>query len=147
MKRISTFPGSDVPLPTDAELEILQVIWEQGRSTVGSAHFVLNERRERDYTTVLKLLQVMMAKGLVTRLDKERMHFYLPAVNEAQVRAAYVAEVASKLFAGSLFGLASFALSLTPADDNIAAIRAVLDAHDDEATVQSGPSGDRREPS
>ena len=133
MKRISTFPDSDVPLPTDAELEILQVIWKQGRSTVGSAHFTLNERRQRGYTTVLKLLQVMMAKGLVARVDNERIHFYLPAVSESEVCAAYVSEISRKLFGGSLFGLASFALSLVPADDEIADIRAVLDARDDEA--------------
>jgi BlaI family penicillinase repressor len=138
MKRLATFPDSDVPLPTDAELEILKVVWEQGRSTVGSAHFVLNERRPRGYTTVLKLMQIMLAKGLFTRLDKERMHFYLPTVTEQQVRAAYVAEIARKLFAGSLFGLASFALSLTPADDDINEIRAVLDAQDEDGV---GPDG------
>lgn len=138
MKRLATFPNSDVPLPTEAELEILKVVWEQGRSTVGSAHFVLNERRPRGYTTVLKLMQIMLAKGLFTRLDKERMHFYLPTVTEQQVRAAYVAEIARKLFAGSLFGLASFALSLTPADDDINEIRAVLDAQDEDGV---GPDG------
>lgn len=134
MKRSPTFPDSDVPLPTEAELEILQVIWRQGRSTVGSAHYDLNEQRERGYTTVLKLLQIMLAKGLVTRLDKERMHFYLPAVTEAQVRAAYVREVARKLFSGSLFSLASFALGLCPADEEIDDIRATLAAHDQDAS-------------
>ena len=138
MKRLPTFQDSDVPLPTEAELEILKVVWEQGRSTVGSAHFVLNERRARGYTTVLKLMQIMLAKGLFTRIDKERMHFYLPTVTENQVRAGYVGEVARKLFAGSLFGLASFALSLTPEDDKIDDIRTVLNAHDEEAT---GPEG------
>ncbi|WP_294291357.1 BlaI/MecI/CopY family transcriptional regulator [uncultured Sphingomonas sp.] len=134
MKRTLTFPNSDVPLPTEAELEILGVVWEQGRSTVGSAHFVLNERRPRGYTTVLKLMQIMLAKGLFTRIDKERMHFYLPTVTEAQVRAAYVTELAERLFAGSLFGLASFALSLTPEVEEIDDIRAVLDAYVDGAT-------------
>ncbi len=138
MKRLPTFPNSDVPLPTEAELEILQLVWEQGRSTVGSAHFVLNERRARGYTTVLKLMQIMLAKGLFTRIDKERMHFYLPTVTEQQVRAGYVGEVARKLFAGSLFGLASFALSLTPADEDIDDIRAVLDAHDEGAASPDG---------
>lgn len=143
MKRLHTFPDSDVPLPTEAELEILKVVWEQGRSTVGSAHFVLNERRARGYTTVLKLMQVMLAKGLFTRIDKERMHFYLPTVTEEQVRAAYVIEIARKLFAGSLFGLASFALSLTPVDEEIDDIRVILDAHDDTATSPTAePRGD-----
>lgn len=133
MKRVPTFPDSDMPLPTEAELEILKVVWEQGRSTVGSAHFVLNERRARGYTTVLKLMQIMLAKGFFTRVDKERMHFYLPTITESQVRAAYVSEIAGRLFSGSLFGLASFALSLAPANEEIEDIRAVLDAHDQDA--------------
>lgn len=133
MKRVPTFPDSDMPLPTEAELEILKVVWEQGRSTVGSAHFILNERRARGYTTVLKLMQIMLAKGFFTRVDTERMHFYLPTIIESEVRAAYVTEIAGRLFSGSLFGLASFALSLAPADEEIEDIRAVLDAHHQEA--------------
>ena len=135
MKRTPTFPDSDIPLPTDAELEILNVIWAQGRSTVGSVHFLLNEQRERAYTTVLKLMQIMVAKGLISRLDNERVHFYLPRVSEHATRSAYIAEIARKLFAGSLFGLASFALGLTPADDDTAEIRALLDAHNDRSTI------------
>lgn len=138
MKRRATFHDSDIPLPTEAELEILQVVWAQGRSTVGSAHFDLNAQRKRGYTTILKLMQIMLAKRLFTRVDSERMHFYLPTVTEQQVRAAYVGEIARKLFAGSLFGLASFALSLTPMDEDIDDIRAVLDARDEGAT---GPGG------
>lgn len=133
MKRVPTFPDSDMPLPTEAELEILKVVWEQGRSTVGSAHFILNERRARGYTTVLKLMQIMLAKGFFTRVDTERMHFYLPTITESEVRAAYVTEIAGRLFSGSLFGLASFALSLAPADEEIEDIRAILDAHHQEA--------------
>ena len=138
MKRLHTFPDSEVPLPTEAELEILKVIWEQGRSTVGSAHFDLNEQRTRGYTTVLKLMQVMLAKGLLTRVDSQRTHFYLPSVTEKQVRTAYVAEITRKLFGGSLFGLASFALSLTPTDEEIDDIRAILDAHDDTVSSPDG---------
>lgn len=137
MRRLATFRDSNVPLPTDAELEILQAIWQQGRSTVGSAHFDLNERRKRGYTTVLKLMQIMLAKGLVTRVGQERMHFYLPVFTEQQVRAAYIHEAARKLFAGSLFGLASFALSLTPTDEDIDDIRAVLDAHNGGRSAQA----------
>lgn len=133
MKRVPTFPDSEMPLPTEAELEILKVVWEQGRSTVGSAHFVLNERRARGYTTVLKLMQIMLAKGFFTRIDTERMHFYVPTITEREVRAAYVTEIAGRLFSGSLFGLASFALSLAPTDEEIEDIRAVLDAHVQEA--------------
>jgi len=72
----------------------------------------------------------MLVKELVTRLDKECMRFYLPAVTEAQVRAAYIGEVARKLFSGSLFGLASFALGLVPPDNEIDNIRATLAVHD-----------------
>jgi BlaI family transcriptional regulator, penicillinase repressor len=138
MKRMPTYPGREVPLPTDAELELLGVIWGQGRSTVGSVHFVLNEQRPRGYTTVLKLMQIMLAKGLLTRTDSERMHFYLPAVTGDETRAAQIQALAAKLFGGSLFALASFALGLAPADEDIAEIRAVLDAHDRHAGPPDG---------
>jgi len=130
MKRISTYPDREIPLPTEAELEVLGVIWEQGRGTVGSVHFVLNERRARGYTTVLKLMQIMLAKGLLSRLDKERTHFYLPMVTEAETRAAHVQEISARLFSGSLFALASFALGMTPADEDVDEIRAAIDAYD-----------------
>jgi predicted transcriptional regulator len=109
-----TYPNSDIPLPTDAELEILQVAWAEHKCTVGSVHYQLNKLRERGYTTVLKLMQIMLGKGLLVRHVDGHVHLYSPAVTEVQTRAALVGELVDKLFSGSPAALASFAIGLVP---------------------------------
>ena len=64
------------PRPTDAELQILQVLWEQGPSTVREVQSTLERERTVGYTTVLKLMQIMAEKGLVERDETERAHVY-----------------------------------------------------------------------
>jgi len=65
-----------LPRPTDAELEILRVLWETGPATVRSVHDVLAARRDIGYTTVLKTMQIMTEKGLVSRDASRRSHVY-----------------------------------------------------------------------
>src|ERR1022692_3887449 len=65
-------PRTNLPRPTDAELEILRVLWDLGPSTVRDVHTTLERRREIGYTTVLKLMQIMAAKGLVERDETAR---------------------------------------------------------------------------
>ena len=62
--------------PTEAELEILQVLWDRGPRSVRDVQEVLETKRPTGYTTVLKLLQVMFEKGYVTRDESERTHLY-----------------------------------------------------------------------
>ncbi len=62
--------------PTASELEILRVLWERGPSTVREVHEALREKRDLGYTTVLKLLQIMTAKGTVRRNEEQRAHVY-----------------------------------------------------------------------
>lgn len=133
MKRLSTLPETQIPLPTEAEVEILKVIWGEGRSTVGSVHFKLNECRPRGYTTVLKLMQVMLTKGLLIRTNEERVHFYSSAVSQNLVRVGYVGDLSRRLFDDSLLELASFALGMTAHDGELDDVRSVLDAHADRA--------------
>lgn len=116
-----------MPLPTEAEQEILQIIWEQGNCTVGSVHYELNEVRPRGYTTVLKLMQIMHGKGLLTRFEQERIHFYSAAVSEDETRAARVIDVSDKLFSGSLVALATFALGLAPSTEETRRATALLE--------------------
>jgi predicted transcriptional regulator len=66
----------DSPRPTDAELAILNVLWAQGACTVRDVHERLSQERDMGYTTVLKLMQIMFEKGLVTRDDSQRSHVY-----------------------------------------------------------------------
>ena len=75
-----------IPKPTDAELEILSVLWEHGPSTVRFVNDQLNERREVGYTTTLKFLQIMSEKGLVTRNAEGRTHIYEAVSNREQVQ-------------------------------------------------------------
>ncbi len=64
------------PRPTDAELEILTVLWSRGPSTVRDVHESISRRKPAQYSTVLKSLQIMAEKGLVRRNEKQRAHIY-----------------------------------------------------------------------
>src|ERR1039458_858639 len=81
-------PRTNLPRPTDAELEILRVLWDLGPSTVRDVHTTLERRREIGYTTVLKLMQIMAAKGLVERDETARAHVYKARVNAGANPAA-----------------------------------------------------------
>jgi len=62
--------------PTDAEIEILNVLWKAGPATVRFVHEKISETKPSQYTTTLKLMQIMSEKGLVTRDEKDRTHVY-----------------------------------------------------------------------
>jgi predicted transcriptional regulator len=99
------------PSPSNAELEILQVLWKNGPSTVRSVHDVLSRERAVGYTTVLKIMQVMAEKRLVTRDESERSHVYAPAVEEKSVKRRLVSDLLDKAFDGSAAQLVMQALS------------------------------------
>src|SRR5580658_4523239 len=63
-----------LPRPTDAELELLTILWSRGPSTVRDIHDAIVKRKPAQYTTVLKTLQIMAEKGLVRRDEKQRAH-------------------------------------------------------------------------
>ena len=65
------------PNPTPSELEILQVLWSRGPSTVREVYEVVSVTKQLGYTSVLKLMQIMTAKGLVTRSEDQRAHVYV----------------------------------------------------------------------
>ena len=87
--------------PTDAELEILQVLWQKGPSTVRQVNEALNETRETGYTTTLKLLQIMLDKGLVERDDAQRKHIYATAVRESDTQQQLLRQFVDSTFRGS----------------------------------------------
>lgn len=97
--------------PTNAELEILHVLWRRGPRTVRDVHDTIRKRRDIGYTTVLKAMQVMAEKGLATRDESERSHVYAAAIPEATVRKRLVADLVDRVFDGSAVGLAMHALS------------------------------------
>lgn len=95
--------------PTKAELRILQVLWRLGPSTVRKVFEELGD--SGGYTTVLKLMQIMLEKGFVSRDDKERTHVYAAVVREAEAKHSLVQELIEKAFGGSSKELIVQALS------------------------------------
>ena len=117
-----------LPRPTPAELEILQVLWKQGPSTVRAIQGVLEQDRPTGYTTVLKLLQIMADKGLVTRDESQRAHVYAPVGAEGQTQGQLVGDLLERVFGGSAAKLVINALSVREASaEELAEIRRVLD--------------------
>jgi BlaI family transcriptional regulator, penicillinase repressor len=102
-------PKSETPRPTEAELQILGVLWRRGPSNVRQVHDALGGRTV--YTSVLKLLQIMTEKGLVTREVSGRLHVYRPAHRQALVQRRLVTDLMNKAFGGSARKLLAAALS------------------------------------
>ena len=113
------------PDPTRAELEILQVLWRSGPSSVRQVWEALGSKGS--YTTVLKLLQVMLEKGLVTRDEAKLSHVYAAAVDQAANQEQMVGGLIDRAFGGSVSELILRALSVKPASKKeLEAIRALL---------------------
>ena len=116
------------PIPSNAELEILRILWRRGPSTVRDVHDELKGERDVGYTTVLKIMQVMAEKKLVTRDESERSHVYKPAVEEKSVKRRLVSELLDKAFDGSAAQLVMQALSDKRASpEDLRKIRKLLD--------------------
>jgi predicted transcriptional regulator len=114
--------------PTEAELEILQVLWERGPRTVREVQEILDAKRPTGYTTVLKLLQVMFEKGYVTRDETERTHLYQAALAREDVQTQIVETLIEKVFGGSANELVMRALGSAGATpEELAQIRAVIE--------------------
>jgi BlaI family transcriptional regulator, penicillinase repressor len=97
--------------PTASELEILQVLWVRGPSTVREVHEQLNDKRPMGYTSVLKLMQIMTAKGAVRRNEQQRAHVY-EAVQPAQAtKQQFAVDVLERVFDGSASELMMHALA------------------------------------
>jgi predicted transcriptional regulator len=97
--------------PTEAELEILRVLWERGPSTVRQVHESLAEQRETGYTTTLKLMQIMADKGLVTRDESSRTHVYAAKASQENTQRQLVNDLVDRAFGGSAAELVLRALS------------------------------------
>jgi predicted transcriptional regulator len=97
--------------PTERELAILAVLWEHGPSTVRAVHEALHAAAETGYTTTLKLMQIMVEKGLLERHDAGRRHIYKPAVSQERTQKQVVRDVLERVFAGSAEKLVLRALS------------------------------------
>jgi BlaI family transcriptional regulator, penicillinase repressor len=117
-----------LPKPTEAELELLRVLWERGPSTVREIHESLTQEKETGYTTSLKILQNMAEKGLVARDESRRSHVYRAVYQAEQTQRQLVRDLLRRAFGGSPGKLVVQALSEeTVSADDLAEIRRLLD--------------------
>ena len=102
------------PNATPGELEVLQILWERGPSTVREVMDVLNQTRRRAYTSVMSLLEVMFEKRLVKRRPQSRAFVYWPAVSKEKTLGQMLGDLVRRGFEGSASSLVAYLLDETP---------------------------------
>ena len=116
--------------PTPGELEVLKVLWQQGPSTVREVMEVLNERRERAYTSVMSLLNVMTDKGLLKRKPRGRAFVYEARVARDKTMGRMVRDLLGRVFEGSASDLVAHVLDEShPTADELTAIRQAIEEY------------------
>lgn len=125
-------PDHMEPMPTDAELDILQILWESGPRTVREVHEALHGK-QIGYTTVLKQMQVMVEKGLLTRNERFRSHVYEARLPRERTQEQLLQRLMQTAFSGSAKSLVLGALSAKPVSkDELAEIREFLQSFEEE---------------
>lgn len=123
------------PRPTAGELGILRVLWLQDGCTVREVHDLLRPAVSTGYTTTLKLLQVMHAKGLVVRDDAQRAHVYRAAVSKEHTQKRFLLDLVQRVFDGSSSQLVLHALGSQPTSpEELREIRRMLNRLDRESS-------------
>ncbi|NVK49208.1 MAG: BlaI/MecI/CopY family transcriptional regulator [Cyclobacteriaceae bacterium] len=114
--------------PTEAELEILSLLWEMKEASVRQIHERLSETKETGYTTTLKIMQIMHAKGMVTRDENSRTHIYRAAIKQGETQKSLLKNLMNSAFGGSAKSLVMQALGQEePSKEELDEIRAFLD--------------------
>ena len=133
MPKPAAAPKARLPRPTPAELDLLRVIWRLGPSTVRDVHQArLREKPDLAYATVLRLMQVMHAKGLLLRDETQRSHVYAAAHAQDRLQTNLLRELIQKAFAGSGKDLVLAALNEHVTAKERAEIRRLLEETDDD---------------
>jgi predicted transcriptional regulator len=116
--------------PTNSELAILQVLWRGGPLTVRQVHDAVAAESGVSYTTVLKTMQIMLDKGLLTRDASKRQHVYRANVTEKKTQLQIVREVLNRAFEGSLAKLVLGAIeSKATTAEELQEIQKILKEH------------------
>jgi predicted transcriptional regulator len=124
-------PKKTLPAPTEAELDVLRVLWDRGASTVREVFDVIARAKTVGYTTVLKQMQVMHQKGLLARSERFRSHVYEPAVEQSVTQRQLAGSILEQAFGGSARGLLQSALAGRKVDaEELDEIRKLLDEHE-----------------
>lgn len=114
--------------PTEAELSLLNILWQMGPATVRQIHEVVSATQSTGYTTVLKILQIMHEKSLVIRDETNRAHVYAPANSEMQTQSSLIKDLISKAFGGSTSKLVMRAIDESTSAEDINDIRQLLNS-------------------
>ena len=115
-----------LPLPTDAELDILAVLWRLGPATVREVHEELG--KDSGYTTTLKQMQLMTEKGLLVRGERFGAHVYQASVPKEQTQRQIAGDLLKRVFGGSSRSLVMGALAAQPVSrEELDEIRGMLD--------------------
>ena len=121
------------PKPTESELEILSVLWNEGSATVREIHETISQQRDIGYTTVLKMMQLMYEKGLLTRDESSRAHVYEPAVAETQTQKTMMLDFVDRVFGGSAQKMVMSALeSKTTSKEELSEIKRMIETYEEE---------------
>ncbi len=125
-----SYMADEPPRPTDAELEILTVLWSIGPATVRGVYDVINRRRQAQYSTILKFMQIMAEKGLVRRDEKQRAHVYKAARPREWTQRQLAGDLLERAFSGSAKALLVGALAARKATkEELAEMRKLLDEY------------------
>ena len=121
---------ANLPTPTDREFEILDILWSSGPATVRQVHDQLSPSKPSQYTTTLKIIQIMTEKGLLKRLDRNGSHIYRPLIDREYVRQRLAGTLMNRAFGGSLRKLMVGALgSKKTSEEELDELRRVLDEY------------------
>lgn len=113
-------------LPTDAEVDILAVLWKRGPSTVREVHEALG--KDSIYNTTLKQMVIMSEKGLAKRSERFRSHVYEASSPQEQIQRQIAGDVMMRAFGGSAKSLVMNALAARPASkQDLEEIQEILD--------------------
>ena len=121
-------PSTPTPKPTESELEVLQILWQNHSATVRQVNDLLNETREVGYTTTLKIMQIMHEKGVLSREKSGKTHIYRAEVSQADTQKVLLDRFVERAYGGSAMKLVLQALGGHRASNSeIEEIRAYLD--------------------
>jgi len=116
--------------PTEAELTLLNILWQMGPATVRQIHDSVSTTQKTGYTTVLKILQIMHEKSLVVRDETNRAHVYAAANSEVHTQSSLIKDLISKAFGGSTSKLVMRAIEESTSAEDIDDIRQLLNSLD-----------------
>ena len=120
--------------PTEAELSLLNVLWDLGPAKVREVHEKISQTQKTGYTTVLKILQIMHDKNLVIRDESKRAHVYAAANSQTHTQSSLLKDLIAKAFGGSTSNLVMRALDDSTTKQEIEDIKTLLNKYEQEVS-------------